>query len=247
MARLVFPENLGTDLSMSHWMNINAYPAGQVNRINDTISLFIPGGPQNGSLSWKTVNDYAEISMTKLGPSAIAIGNFAAQLAGGAINPKVEVLFRTTQLRQFQFNFMFAPSSREESENMEKIIKTLRGHAAPEIDNNDPMGPYIGGGGGVSIGGLNIPVPTNQAQYLTSGLGMKAPSEFTIDFYREGGQINEHIPKIARSIIERIDVDYAPQGEFSTFSNGYPVSAMLTVVFREMRIIDRSSILNRGF
>lgn len=223
-----------------HFMKIRAFPSG-TNTSEHTIVLFVPGGPQNGSLSWKTVNDYAETSMTKIGATAFGIGDVAAvanfgmqTLGGAAINPKVEVLFRTTQLRQFQFNFMFAPSTQNEAEEMEYIIKTIRYHAAPEIDGeSDPRQSYIG--------------VINQAGYLTSGYFMKAPSEFVIQFHRgSSGEENTHLPKIGRSVIERVDVDYTPQGEYSTFSNGYPVSALLTVVFREMRIIGKENI-NRGY
>jgi len=238
----IFPD-YQDDFDKVHFMKIRAYPAG-TNTSEHTIVLFVPGGPQNGSLSWKTVNDYAETSMTKVGANAFGIGdyaavaNFGAQLVGAAINPKVEVLFRTTQLRQFQFNFMFAPSSENEAEEMEYIIKTMRYHAAPEIDNeSDPRQSYIGLGNQISL----------SSGYLTSGYFMKAPSEFDIRFHRgSSGEENTHLPKIGRSVIERIDVDYTPQGEYSTFSNGYPVSAMLTVVFREMRIIGKESI-NRGY
>ena len=237
---LSFPENIGTAAEqVQHWMHIRAFAAGATNN-ETTVTLFVPGGPQNGSLSWKTVNDYAEVAMTKAGANILGIGgvvatlNLGAQtLAGGAINPKVEVLFRTSQLRQFQFNFMFAPVSQQESESMEEIIKTLRAAAAPELDGNDPAEAYVGG-------------LKSQYNYLFSGLYMEAPSEFLINFYFNGEE-NKHLPKSGRSVIERIDVDYTPQGEFSTFSNGYPVSAMLTVVFREIRIIDKRSIMDKGY
>ena len=239
----VFP-NYQDNFDKFHFMKIKAFPAG-TSTAENTVILFVPGGPQNGSLSWKTVNDYAETSMTKIGANVFGIGDYAAvtnfgmqTLGGAAINPKVEVLFRTTQLRQFQFNFMFAPSTEDEAKEMEYIIKTLRYHSSPEIENEgDPRQSYIG------IGNQLSP----SSGYLTSGYYMKAPSEFVIQFHKgSSGEENLHLPKIARSIIERIDVDYTPQGEYSTFSNGYPVSAMLTVVFREMRIIGKNSV-NVGY
>lgn len=235
--RLVFPGDMGTnDGQTQHWMHIRAFPSGQ-SYAQQTITLFIPGGPQNSPLVWESVNDYAEVAMTKLGPNVIGIGNFAAQtLAGGAINPKVEVLFRTTNLRNFTFNFLFAPTSLKEANEMEAVIKALRYHAAPElIGGNDPSESYTNTGGSIGQGfGA-------QLNYGRSGLYMQAPSEFIVDFYYKG-QRNTHLPKMARSVITKIDVNYAPQGEFSTFTTGHPVSAMLTVSFTEMRLIDRNNI-----
>jgi hypothetical protein len=234
--RLTFPEYLQDDQN-SNWMHIRAFKSGETSP-DTTVTLFVPGGPENGSLSWKTVNDYTDPSLTKVTANFLGVGpavaglNSVGQMLGGTINPKVEVLYRTTQLRQFQFNFMFAPTSLGESEAVEEIVKKLRYHAAPDlIGGNDPDASYIG--------------LSNQASYLSSGGLMRSPSEFKIDFYHKG-QENPHLPKIGRSIIERIDVDYTPQGQFSTFSNGYPVSSMLTVVFKEMRFISKQNILD-GF
>lgn len=59
----------------------------------------------------------------------------AAKLAGRPINPRVEVLFASTPLRDFQFEFLFMPRNAEESKSVREIIKTIRYHAAPELDN----------------------------------------------------------------------------------------------------------------
>lgn len=79
-----------------------------------------------------------------------------ASLAGMPINPKVEYLFRTTDQRAYLFDFLFAPESREDSQAMDQIIRTLRFHAAPEIDTG------------------------------TYGFTYTPPSEFDITFYHKG-------------------------------------------------------------
>lgn len=82
--------------------------------------------------------------------------NFALFAAGYALNPRLEVLFKGTDMRQFQFDFLFSPFNSAESQNVEKIIKTFRYHQAPEINTND-------------YGRLFVP-----------------PSEFDIDFLKDG-------------------------------------------------------------
>lgn len=238
LTRLAFPQDL-QDPTQGHWMNIQAFESG-TSTATSVITLFVPGGGQNGQLVWESKYDYAETLLTKATAGVLGVGgvvsalNTVGQMAGGVINPKVEVLFRNVQLRQYQFVFLFAPTSQKESEDMKQIIQLLRFHSAPEIiGESDPSQSYIG---------------TSQFNYLsTSGL-MLSPSEFVIDFYHrdENGNFRptDALPKIARCVIEHIDVNYAPQGQFSTFSNGHPVSAMLTVVFREMRIIGKNSIIN---
>lgn len=63
-------------------------------------------------------------------------GNVAGrtlQLAGAPINPQVEVLFSTTALRDFQFEFLMIPRNEQEAQTIREIVKTFRFHAAPEV------------------------------------------------------------------------------------------------------------------
>lgn len=203
----------------------------------DQIYLYVPGGSQN-NLTWAQAHEYEDIKMAGLATSAAAgvLGAIsgvdpgtiakAGQIAGGIfrtqINPYVEVLFRGTKLRAFDFSFMFAPQSAPDAAQLYGqygILSRFRYHAAPEIS-----------GGG-------------------DGLLFKSPSEWEIDFlYRDGGNWapNDKIPRIAKGVLTRVDVDYNPDTEFSSFENGAPTSARLTMRFTEMEIIDKTRILD-GF
>lgn len=137
----------------------------------------------------------------------------AGQLLGTPINPKVEVLFSNTNLRQFSFDFLFAPANEQDSKNLEQIIKTLRFHAAPEI------------------------IPGYASSFFFT-----PPSEFDITFYNRGEE-NTKIPRIITCVLEQIDVSYSPVGVYSTFHNGYPVQVRMMLQFREVEIIDKQRIL----
>jgi hypothetical protein len=75
--------------------------------------------------------------------AASAVGNIidgagevvktTAQLAGAPINPCVEVMFATTDLRNFMFEFLMVPRNEKEAETVREIIKTFRFHGAPEV------------------------------------------------------------------------------------------------------------------
>jgi hypothetical protein len=67
--------------------------------------------------------------------TALSVAGTAAKLAGRPINPRVEVLFSLTPLRDFQFEFLMIPRNAEEAESINRIVRTLRFHAAPELDN----------------------------------------------------------------------------------------------------------------
>lgn len=214
-------------------------------RIKESIALYMPTG-----LVYNTQNKYDEVSLTalggKLGPVGItAIGAYAreaqskgvvgslargaanivtgsgqvagtvAQLAGYPINPRVEVLYSSTDLRQFRFEVLLAPRNEKESQSIEAIVRTLRFHAAPELDPK------------------------------TAGFTFIPPAEFDITFYNKGVE-NTKIPRINTCVLQTIEVDYAPAGFYSTFSNGHPVAARMTLGFTEVEPLHRARIL-QGF
>jgi hypothetical protein len=206
-------------------------------RIAESIAIFMPT-----PMMYTTTNDYAEISLTALGSSIAAggagalggifgesAGRFASGIVSGftgavttfggmmghPINPRVEVIFSRTQLRQFVFEFLLAPRNQIESDSMKKIIDTLRYHSVPELDEN------------------------------TAGFTYVPPAEFDFTFYHKGEE-NKLIPRINTCVVDRIEVDYAPTGVYSTFSNGHPVLARLSLGVREVEPLHKRRVL-QGF
>ena len=55
---------------------------------------------------------------------------------GRAANPYLEVMFQGPELRNFNYSFTFAPTSRKEQEEVRDIIKLFRFHQAPEARSN---------------------------------------------------------------------------------------------------------------
>lgn len=207
-------------------------------RIKESIAIFMPN-----PIVFNSQNEYQEISLTALagglatstaglvassffgraaGDAAEGIVNAAGEtigqvsrLAGFPINPRVEVMFSRTHLRQFVFEFLLAPRNEKESESMKAIIQTLRFHGAPEIDP------------------------------LTQGFTFIPPAEFDITFYNKGVE-NMNIPRINTCVLDRIEVDFSPGGDYATFTNGHPVSARLSLGMREIEVVHKRRVL-QGF
>lgn len=159
-----------------------------------------------------------------------SIGRLSS-LMGYPINPRVEVLFTTTPQRQFAFEFLMAPKNEAESRTMKAIIDTLRFHSAPELST-------AGNLQSIPRVGQFLPDVSFLPVYIP-------PAQFDITFYDKGKE-NTNIPRISTCVIERIEVDYAPTGVYSTFRNGHPVAARLSVAFREVEILHKARIA-QGF
>lgn len=80
----------------------------------------------------------------------------------------------------------------------------------------------------------------------TFGLTFIPPAEFDITFYR-GGNENRNLPRINTCVLERIDLDYAPGGDYSVFEkDGHSIAVRMSLSFREIEILHKARIA-QGF
>ncbi len=152
----------------------------------------------------------------KLGLSGLQ--PLALRALGQAFNPQLQVLFQQVNFRSFQFDFLFTPYSKEETETVKKIIKSFKFAAAPKIKKG-------------SFG-------------FAESLFVDVPYPFEIEFLYKG-KANEYVHKIGRSVLENISVDYGPNG-WATFNDGSPVQIRMSLQFTETVIVDKNRI-EEGF
>lgn len=139
-----------------------------------------------------------------------------------AVNPIIAVLYSHPQLRTFQFDFNFAPSSPTEAQQVEKIIEKFRYHSKPGLLN-----------AGATLGNLIFKVPDKWKIEVMSN---------------QGGtfNVNKRIPQIKECILEGVSVNYTPQNQFATFADDFPLSVQLRLQFKELQIITREEV-EKGF
>jgi len=215
--------------------------------VYEDISLTAFAG-QVGKIAGTAVGKALAAGQTKKGTDAFgqvissggSLLGSALQIGGNPINPRIEVLFANTLQRQFAFEFLMAPRTEEESYVMDRIIRTFKFHSAPAINGSTPVMPDMNG----TIFIEDIPNPfTDLGKYLIPFY--IPPAEFDITFFNNGVE-NDKIPRINTCVLERIEVDYAPQGMYATFSNGYPVACRLSMSFRETEVVHKQRVA-QGF
>jgi hypothetical protein len=211
-------------------------------RIEESIALYMP----NSELTFSDSHDFENISLTKFVGSGItdmiktgvsfipeaenivgaitnAVGKYGGSasqiLANSPINPKVEILFANTFQREFAFEFLLSPSSQQEANDLENIIRTIRFHAAPE---------YRG---------------VNQFFWLPP-----SEFDLTFYYVDAAGNIleNTKIPRINTCVLKQVDVSYAPSGAYSTFDDGHPVQTRMVLRFIETEVNSKLRIA-QGF
>lgn len=140
-------------------------------------------------------------------------------------NPQLEVLYSSTALRKFNFEFMFYPRSQQEAVQVQQIIESFRFHAAPEVESQ------------------------NAGRYLVP------PSEFDIEFMMNGApnpNIPRITTCVLENI--SIDfapngwTAYEVPGRVypSVGGTGTPTATRMTLSFRETQMITKEMIRKNG-
>lgn len=204
-------------------------------RIAESIALHMP----NGGLVFTDDNKYEEVSMTAMAGSLIS--NFAsAAVGGGELGGKVAELFdgiggllkNGAKVLAMPINPMVEVifATRPQRQWMFEVLLVPRTQKEAE-----------------TIKEIIYTLRYYAAPELSfTGMTFIPPAEFDITFFRNGEE-NQYLPKINTCVLEKIDVDYAPaDGKYSTFKNGAPIAARLSLGFRELEITHKARVY-QGF
>lgn len=155
------------------------------------------------------------------------ITNLTLYNQGYALNPQLQVLFKGSKNREFVFTFKFVPRNSEEAATIDSIVRTLRYHAAPNYQTSGPTA------GEQDINALN-----NSRYFIP-------PSQFEIEFWimnQSNATPNTRMPRIAQCVLTNVDVNFAPSGQFSAYSDGYPVETQVQLTFTETVVLTKPDI-----
>ena len=142
----------------------------------------------------------------------------ANKVFGQAMNPYMEVIFDSMQMRNFTYNFTFAPKNAQERDDVQDIIKLFRYHMAPELK-------------GAQHRFLTLP-STFDIHYMY---------QHDQDYASE----NNFYSKIATCVLKDVSVDYTPNG-VKSFQDGSPTQIGMSLSFQETELLTKQSI-NAGY
>lgn len=150
---------------------------------------------------------------SKIGLGNNDIRDVMISAAGYAINPQNQMIYRGIGFRSFQLDFTLSPRSKQEADDIDKIISTFKWHYAPSLQT-----------GKVSSGSM----------FLIQ------PSIFNVQF-KLGEKENRYLPKYGDCVLKNISVNYAPNG-WAAYEDGFPVQTLLSLQFEEIVILDKTKL-----
>ena len=136
------------------------------------------------------------------------------KLFGQADNPFVEVLFTAMNIRQFTYNFEFAPRNQEETAEVQQIIQLLRYHMAPELQ-------------------------TQNGRYLT----LPSTFDIHYMYKANNGQSyeNDYYTRLSTCVLKQCDVNYTPNG-VKSFADGAPTRITMSLTFSEAEALTKEKV-----
>ena len=151
-------------------------------------------------------NNNTDTGLAYIAEKIIGINQNIQGRTGGIVNPNVELLFNSPQLRPFSFTFKLTPRTKKESEIARGIIKFFKKNMAVKKGTE-----------------LFLRAPNT---FLIKYLG-KNDNE-------EGANEKKSLNKIKECALIGFDVNYTPQGTYMTFDDGSMVSYNITLSFKEL-------------
>ena len=122
-------------------------------------------------------------------------------------NSNLELLFNSPSLRTFEFNWRMSARNEREALQIKKIIRFFKQGMAAKTVNN-------------SAGGRSL--------YLGS------PNVFRMQYRTAGGRIIEGVNRIKPVAVVGTAVNYTPDGQWSAYDEGQPVSCTLSINMSEL-------------
>ena len=122
-------------------------------------------------------------------------------------NTNSELLFNKVTLRDFQFSWRMSPRDENEALEVKKIIRFFKQGMAAK---------------------------TMASQAGERSLYLGAPNIFRLQYRTAGGQIIEGVNRIKPCAIVGTAVNYTPDGQWSAYDKGQPVSCTISIQMKEL-------------
>ena len=157
------------------------------------------------------------------------------------------MLFGGPSIRNIGFKFKMAARSEREARNMLTICRRFQHHASAKFGGTSPI---IGGviKGLSNLGNSNKPkkektnVTDDQIfDYANSNNFIGVP-DLCLFKYMTGNNVNTYLNQYKACAITNVDVNFTPDGSYSTLVGGYPSAVELTLGLVETKVIYKGEI-----
>ena len=175
-------------------------------------------------------------SIAQAAGSNLNMNDVLAGTTGTMLNPNVEVLFGGPKLRNVSFAFKMSARNRDEAEDIHKICtifkkNLLPGYGASARILDSALAGLIADSGVVDKTGL-------MGKY---GNFIEVPNLVMLK-YMKGSKMHPYLSQYKSLALTNVDVNYTPDGVYSTFVDGFPTAVELRISLVETKLVYKSEV-----
>ena len=184
--------------------------------------------------------------------SNLEMNDILGGVSGVILNPNMEMLFGGPQVRNIGFRFKMAARSEPEAKDMIRICRTFQYHAHAKFGGGSIATKAILGGlanvGIAAAGPENAPNAEQSAEIekglseMTEVNNFISVPDLCLFKYMTGEKENQYINQYKACALTNVDVNFTPDGSYSTLIGGYPSAVELSLTLVETKIIYQSQI-----
>lgn len=145
-------------------------------------------------------------------------------VGGIVLNPNTELLFQGFDLRTFTLSFKLVANEQADTTSIRSIISTFKRAMLPKINEGVKANDEAAG----KTGTQNF-------------IGVPSLVEVT---FMQGAKVNPWVTQFKPCAITSLNVNYTPDGSYSTYRDGAPVAITLQIGFSETKLVYREDIFN---
>ena len=255
---MYMPQDVSTSMSTS-WggKEISNVAAGLLSGYANTASADGKGALQNLQTGMKNmasaIPTTAGAALVNMGLQAtgaqgnLGMNDILGGTAGVILNPNTELLFGGPSIRNIGFKFKMAARSEKEARSMLRICRKFQYHASSKMGASTDLTENTLKGL-QTIGNLagNVPKENNLSdekikEWATSNNFISIP-DLCLFKYMTGSDQNTYLNQYKACAITNVDVNFTPDGSYSTLIGGYPSAIELSINLVETKIIYRTEI-----
>lgn len=217
----------------------------------DLMGLITDPGDRLGSVTesafTKGVSTILE-NLQKTGQGeGLGINDVLGSTTGVVLNPNTELLFQGFDLRTFNLTFKMVARNGPEAIEIKQIITNFKRAMLPKIDTGNKTKTSTPA---AENGQTNQRGQTGSSQDTAAGAGdvqnfIGVPSLVEVSFMKGSGE-NPYVTQFKPCAITSLNVNYTPDGAYSTYSDGAPVAVVMQIGFAETKLIYREDIYDQG-
>ncbi len=200
----------------------------------------------------------AGAALVKMGLSAtgaqanLSQNDILGGTSGIILNPNTEVLFGGPSIRNIGFKFKMMARSEKEAIRMLRICRKFQYHAAPRMGTNKEIE------GKILKNTIALTTANTGGLFAKTDLDKKKSAEDLKGFtqvnnfiqlpdlclfkYMTGPNVNPYLNQYKACALTNVDVNFTPDGSYSTLIGGYPSAVELSISLVETKIIYKSEI-----